>query len=83
MNRSVTPPGGLPVRVIEIQVRYGKTANLGNYESERYDAGITLAIDDKNDQDVSVAIATMDGIHQKLKDLVNLWVGLDSSEKQI
>jgi len=48
-----------------ISISYGKTINLGNYESARFDAGISMEVDiEADDQNV------MDDLMQEVNDFV-------------
>jgi hypothetical protein len=37
------------VKVTEVKVEYGRTVNLGNYESERLDVGLTATVGEDDD----------------------------------
>ena len=44
--------------VTEVSIEYGRTVNLGNYESERLQVGLTSTVDDGDDaQDVICDLA--------------------------
>lgn len=53
-------------KINQIRVSYGKTFNMGNYESFRYDVELSSAVDDQDDLD-----SVIDKLRRQAKIKVN------------